>query len=61
MRSWSPVHVACVETNRAFSTSLPRRCGEPCKRLVRDPAGLAAPAPVNQTAREPSGDGCQSS
>src|SRR6266536_1891481 len=38
-----------------------RRRGVPCKRLIRDSAGLAALALVNQMAREPSGDGSRSS
>jgi hypothetical protein len=38
-----------------------RRRGVPCKRLIRDLAGLAALALANQTAREPSGDGSRSS
>lgn len=46
--------------SRASPTSR-RRCDVPCKRLIRDSAGLAAPAPANQTAREPSGDGSRSS
>ena len=38
-----------------------RRGGVPCKRLIRDSAGLAALALVNQAAREPFGDGSRSS
>ena len=38
-----------------------RRRGVPCERLIRDLAGLAALALVNQMAREPSGDGSRSS
>jgi len=46
--------------SRASPTSQ-RRGGVPCKRLIRDLAGLAALASVNRTAREPSGDGSRSS
>jgi protein kinase-like protein len=38
-----------------------RRRDVPCKRLIRDSAGLAALALVNQTTRESSGDGSRSS
>jgi hypothetical protein len=38
-----------------------RRRGVPCKRLIRDSAGLAALALANQMACEPSGDGSRSS
>ena len=46
--------------SRASPTSQRRR-GVPCKRLIRDSAGLAALALVNQTAREPFGDRSRSS
>jgi hypothetical protein len=38
-----------------------RRRGVPCRRLIRDSAGPAALALMNQMARKPSGDGSRSS
>jgi hypothetical protein len=50
--------IALEPNRRGQSRASPvpeRRDGMPCKRLIRDSAGLAALASVNRMAREPSG------